>query len=60
MIFLNFPDEKFALRVIGEDDLQSQSESDEYENINEYMNCLWKQDFSPVASLFLKRIVDEF
>jgi hypothetical protein len=26
------------------------------ENINAYMNTLWREDFSPVASELLKRI----
>lgn len=49
-------DEKFALR--DENDSKSMNENDD-ENINAYMNTLWREDFSPVASELLKRI-EEF
>jgi hypothetical protein len=64
-------DENFALRNTqirqmstisngsnSENDQQQQFESEE--NINEYMNYLWKQDFFPVATFLLKRLTEEF
>ena len=34
-------------------------DEDDEENIDEYIYYLWKQDFSPVAALLLKRLNEE-
>ena len=63
VILTELLDEKFALRDTDENltnGTSNEKEIGEEENINDYMNYLWKQDFCPVASLFLKRIVEEF
>lgn len=35
------------------------NEDEDEENIDEYIYYLWKQDFSPVAALLLKRLNEE-
>lgn len=63
VILTELLDEKFALRQADQvagataapvDDVDNEA------NINEYMNQLWKQDFCPVATLLLKRLMEEF
>jgi hypothetical protein len=46
-------DEEKAIRKIA-----ANSNVDE-ENLDEYMNCIWQQDFMPVATLLLKRLNEE-
>lgn len=36
-----------------------ENRKDENENIDEYMIYLWSEDFKPVASLLLKRVIEE-
>ena len=40
----------------AEDGATNDNDNDNIENIDDYMNYLWKSDFCPVASLLLKRV----
>ena len=51
-------DEKFAISQNDDEEKQDETENTNG-NINEYINYLWNEEFSPVASLLLKRVVDE-
>ena len=51
-------DEKFAISKNDDEEKQDETENTNG-NINEYINYLWSEEFSPVASLLLKRVVDE-
>lgn len=55
-----FPkDEKFAISK-NENEVVKQDENELTNgNINEYIYYLWSEEFSPVASLLLKRVIDE-
>lgn len=50
-------DENFALRCHKSEFKSSAPEEDNAENIDDYMDYLWKQDFQPVAKFLITRLI---